>query len=135
MRSALTGAQVPLFGDGSQTRDFTYVDNVVEANLLAAALPGERVSGWAVNCGAGSRISLLELIQQIEGITGRHVSIEKRPPREGDVRDSQAGLDRAKSVLGYSPHVSLEEGLRRTWSWMQMTSGERDSTPVFSDSR
>jgi len=135
MRSALTGAKVPLYGDGSQTRDFTYIDNVVEANLLAATQPSERVSGWVVNCGAGTRISLLELIQQIEAVTSRRVSVEKRAPREGDVRDSQAGLERAKSVLGYTPHVSLEEGLKRTWNWMQMTSGERDSAPAFSDSR
>jgi UDP-glucose 4-epimerase len=135
MRSALTGAKVPLFGDGSQTRDFTYIDNVVEANLLAATLPAERVSGWAVNCGAGSRISLVELIQQIEGVTGRRVSVEKRPPREGDVRDSQAGLERAKSVLGYAPHVTLEAGLMRTWEWLRATSAVGDSSAVLSNSR
>ncbi|HJU74633.1 MAG TPA: SDR family NAD(P)-dependent oxidoreductase [Gemmatimonadaceae bacterium] len=131
MRSAMTGQRVPLYGDGTQTRDFTYIDNVVEANLLAGTLPSERVSGWVVNCGADHRASLLELVELIEKVTERRVVIEQRPTREGDVRDSQAGLDRARQVLGYEPHVSLEDGLRRTWTWMQ--SGERAAAPVLSD--
>ncbi len=135
LSSALTGAAVPLYGDGTQTRDFTYIDNVVEANVLAATLPGERVSGWVVNCGAGQRTSLVELIRMIELTTGRRVTVETRPPREGDVRDSQASLERAHAVLGYAPHVSLEDGLRRTWDWLRATSGERDAAPVLSDSR
>jgi UDP-glucose 4-epimerase len=135
MRAALTGAPVPLYGDGKQTRDFTYIDNVVEANLLAAEGPATRVSGWAVNCGAGRRTSLLELIGLIEQLTGRRVAVERQPPREGDVRDSQAGLDRAHAVLGYTPRVPLAEGLQRTWAWLQSTSGARDATPALSDTR
>jgi len=132
MRAALTGSVATLFGDGSQTRDFTFVDNVVAANLLAAAGPADRVSGSVVNCGAGQRTSLLQLVRLIETLTGKTIHVEHRAPREGDVRDSQAGLDRAHAVLGYTPHVSLEEGLRRTWAWIQATS---DTTPVLSDSR
>jgi nucleoside-diphosphate-sugar epimerase len=132
MRAALTGNVATLFGDGSQTRDFTYVDNVVAANLLAATGPAERVSGTVVNCGAGQRTSLLQLIEQIEKLTGKTINVEHRAPREGDVRDSQAGLERANAVLGYTPHVSLQEGLRRTWEWIQATS---DTTPVLSNSR
>ncbi|MEW5915137.1 MAG: SDR family NAD(P)-dependent oxidoreductase [Gemmatimonadota bacterium] len=132
MRAALTGSVATLFGDGSQTRDFTYIDNVVAANMLAATEPAARVSGSVVNCGAGQRTSLLELIARIETLTGKRVAVEHRAPREGDVRDSQAGLDRARAVLGYAPHVSLEEGLRRTWEWIQATS---DTTPVLSNSR
>ena len=135
MRSALTGAAVPLYGDGSQTRDFTFIDNVVEANMLAATGPAERVSSWVVNCGAGQRTSLLELIRAIEGITGKRVTVATHPPREGDVRDSQASLERAKAVLGYVPHVSLDEGLRRTWAWLQTSNGIQDAAPVLSDSR
>ncbi len=133
MRSALSGVTVPLYGDGSQTRDFTYIDNVVDANLLAADGPATRVSGAVVNCGAGQRTSLLQLITHIEEMTGRQVKVEHRPPREGDVRDSQAGLDRARSLLGYTPHVSLAEGLRRTWAWMQTTAGADDATPALFD--
>jgi UDP-glucose 4-epimerase len=132
MRAALTGNVATVFGDGSQTRDFTYVDNVVAANLLAATGPAERVSGAVVNCGAGQRTSLMQLIEQIEKLTGKTVNVEHRAPREGDVRDSQAGLERAHAILGYTPHVSLPEGLRRTWEWIQATS---DTTPVLSNSR
>lgn len=135
MRAAITGDTVPLFGDGLQTRDFTYIDNVVAANLLAAERPGDVVSGAVVNCGAGQRTSLLDLVQHIERITGKRVAVEHRPPREGDVRDSQAGLERAKALLGYEPHVSLEDGLRRTWQWVIETQRNHYTAPVLSDSR
>jgi len=106
-----------LFGDGTQTRDFTYVDNVVDANVLAATVPGERVSGAVVNVGAGARTSLLDLIELVEKITGRELAYQRLPARDGDVRDSLAGLRRAERLLGYQPLVSLAEGLRRTWTW------------------
>ncbi|MGQ0539501.1 MAG: SDR family NAD(P)-dependent oxidoreductase [Gemmatimonadaceae bacterium] len=117
MRAAFTGGTATVFGDGGQTRDFTYIDNVVHANLLAATLPAARVSGSVVNCGAGERTSLLELIALIERISGRALRVQHSPPREGDVRDSQAGMERAERLLGYAPNVGLEEGLRRTWQW------------------
>jgi UDP-glucose 4-epimerase len=117
LRAALTGKTVPLFGDGHQTRDFTYIDNVVQANMLAATQPSERVNGWAVNVGAGQRTSLRELIALAEQLTGRKVGVAERPPREGDVRDSLASLERARRVLGYEPTISLVEGLERTWEW------------------
>lgn len=133
MRAALSGKTVPLYGDGSQTRDFTYIENVVRANLLAAEGPAARVSGSVVNCGAGQRTSLRELISLIEGITERRVTVEQQPPREGDVRDSQADLERARAVLGYIPQISLVDGLRRTWAWMQAASPSRDVTPALLD--
>jgi UDP-glucose 4-epimerase len=118
-RAAQTGEPMGLFGDGRQTRDFTYVDNVIQANVLGATLPTERVNGWAVNVGAGNNVTLLELVRLVGETTGRTIQVVHNPPRAGDVRDSLASLDRARSVLGYDPRVSLDEGLRRLWAWMQ----------------
>jgi UDP-glucose 4-epimerase len=117
--AAAAGRTMKIYGDGLQTRDFTYVDNVVSANVLGATLPASRVSGWPVNVGAGVRTSLLELVQRAEQVTGKPVAVEHAPPRGGDVRDSLAGLERAHTVLGYEPLVGLSDGLERTWRWMQ----------------
>jgi UDP-glucose 4-epimerase len=119
--AARSGGTATVFGDGEQTRDFTYIDNVVAANMLAAYGPTERVNGWVVNAGAGSRISLNELLSLVERITGRPVNREYAPPRAGDVRDSQASLERASKVLGYQPTVDVEQGLGRTWDWFVTT--------------
>ena len=117
LNCALTGETAHVNGDGEQTRDFTYVDNVVAANCLAAAGPADRVNGWVTNAGAGGRMSLNALLTAVEKVTGKPVAREYGPPRAGDVRDSQASLERAGRVLGYVPEVGIEEGLRRTWSW------------------
>ena len=119
LRAALEQREAALFGDGLQTRDFTYVDNVVDANILAAATPGEAVSGSVVNVGAGAQTSLLGLIELVEQITGRRLAYQRLPAREGEVRDSLASLERAERLLGYRPHVTLAEGLARTWAWCQ----------------
>jgi UDP-glucose 4-epimerase len=119
LTALIEGHPANVYGDGYQTRDFTYVDNVVDANLLAAMAPADRVSGHAVNVGAGQRTSLRELVEVIEAVTGHSLPIEKLPARLGDVLDSLAGLERAHAVLGFSPSVTLEEGLRRTWAWVQ----------------
>src|SRR6266550_3442611 len=115
--AVLEQGEAKLFGDGTQTRDFTYVDNVVDANVLAATVPEERVNGAVVNVGAGARTSLLDLIELVGKITGRELAYQRLPAREGDVRDSLAGLRRAERLLGYQPLISLAEGLRRTWTW------------------
>src|SRR5438445_6607215 len=115
--AALEQRVATLFGDGSQTRDFTYVDNVVDANVLAATVPGELVNGAVANVGAGVRTSLLDLIELVGKITGRELAYQRLPAREGDVRDSLAGLRRAERLLGQQPLVPLPEGLRRTWIW------------------
>ena len=119
LRAALEQGEATLFGDGMQTRDFTYVDNVVDANILAATAPGETISGSVVNVGAGGRTSLLGLIELVEKITGRRLAYQRLPAREGEVRDSLASLERAERLLGYRPHVSLAEGLGRTWAWFE----------------
>jgi UDP-glucose 4-epimerase len=116
-RAVLTDTPVTIFGDGRQTRDFTYVDNVVDANLLGALGDAQRVSGHVVNIGTGSRISLLDLIALAEDVTGRRVTVRHMPERAGDVRDSQADLDRARAVLGYEPKVAVREGMARLWEW------------------
>ena len=116
-RAILTETPMTIFGDGRQTRDFTYVDNVVDANVLAATGPGDKVSGHVVNVGTGNRISLLDLVALAEDITERRVEVRHLRERAGDVRDSQAGLDRARDVLNYQPHVSIRDGMARLWSW------------------
>jgi UDP-glucose 4-epimerase len=111
--------EATLFGDGTQTRDFTYVDNVVDATVLAATTPGERVNGSVMNVGAGTRTSLLDLIELVGKVTGRTLVYRRLPARSGDVHDSLAGLRRAERLLGYQPLVSLAQGLRRTWTWFE----------------
>lgn len=117
LRAALEGGVATVYGDGLQTRDFTYVANVVAANLLAATQPAATVSGHACNVGAGDRVSLRRLLELIEEVTGRTVRWQAVAARVGDVRDSQAGLNRAREVLGYEPRVSLTQGLQATWDW------------------
>jgi UDP-glucose 4-epimerase len=118
LQAALEGRPAVVYGDGQQTRDFAFVDDVVDANILAASAPGAVASGCVVNVGAGMRTSLLELIAMISDITGRELGSVFQPPRSGDVRDSVASLDRAARVLGYEPRILLPEGLRRTWAWL-----------------
>lgn len=117
IEAVLTGTPPRINGDGSQTRDFTYIENVVGANLLAAEAP--EAPGQIMNLGNGGRTSLLELLELIGKVTGKPVNPEFGPVRAGDVRDSQADIDRAVSILGYRPTVDLEEGLRRTVAWFQ----------------
>jgi len=118
LQSALQGTPAQVYGDGQQTRDFTYVENVVDANILAATAPAESANGVVVNVGAGRRTSLLELISVIGGIIGRQLGYILQPARAGDVRDSLASMERAQRVLGYRSRVSLEDGLRHTWDWL-----------------
>jgi UDP-N-acetylglucosamine/UDP-N-acetyl-alpha-D-glucosaminouronate 4-epimerase len=134
LAAALRGTPAQLLGDGSQTRDFTYVDNVIAANLLAASRPAEVASGHPVNVGAGARTSLRDLVALVRTVTGRDVATEELPPRAGDVRDSLASLERIERLLGYRPEVGLEEGLRRTWNWL-ITAAQPGATSDGSTSR
>jgi UDP-glucose 4-epimerase len=107
------GERPLIYWDGLQTRDFTYVDNAVAANL-AAMRSAQPLAGAALNVGTGGRVSLLDLVAAINRVLGTDLSPRFEPPREGDVRDSQASLDRIRAALGYEPVVDFEEGLRRT---------------------
>jgi nucleoside-diphosphate-sugar epimerase len=107
--------QPVVFGDGEQTRDFTYVDNAVQANLLACE--AATASGCVFNIGTGDRISLNQTLQQFRRISGKKLEAKYEPPREGDIRDSQADISKAVEFLGYQPTVRFEEGLERTFEW------------------
>jgi UDP-glucose 4-epimerase len=115
--AALRDRPPVVHGDGGQTRDFTYVENVVEANLLAAASPAGRVAGRVFNVAAGRETSLLDLLDLIGRIVGREVRPTHGPPRAGDIRRSVASVEAARAAFGYAPRVDLEEGLRRTIEW------------------
>jgi UDP-glucose 4-epimerase len=113
--AALQGATVTVHGDGLQSRDFTYVENVVAANLLALDAAG--VDGLTCNVGCGGRFTLLELITEIEAASGRRLRVEHSPPRPGDVPHSQAAIEVARERLGYEVVVPFEEGIRRSVAW------------------
>jgi nucleoside-diphosphate-sugar epimerase len=115
MLAVIQGQQPVVYGDGEQSRDFTYIDNVVDETLRACEADG--ASGLVFNGGTGSRITLNEVLNMLEKVTGKKVQAKYDPPRVGDIRDSQADISRARKVLGYEPLVDFEEGLRRTWDW------------------
>jgi nucleoside-diphosphate-sugar epimerase len=117
LETLLQGGRPTVFGDGEQTRDFTYIADVVEANLLAATAPAA-VSA-AVNIGRGERISLNSILRTMCELLGVAVAPEYGPPRAGDVRDSQADISLARRLLGYDPVVPLAEGLARTLDALQ----------------
>ncbi len=117
MSAAARGEEFTILGDGHQSRDFTHVRNAVHANLCAAESPAPRCNAAVVNVGAGARTSLLDLVRHVEGIAGKAIALRFDPPRPGDVRDSLAGLDRARIRLGYAVQVPLGEGLQETWDW------------------
>jgi nucleoside-diphosphate-sugar epimerase len=111
----LGGTQPTVYGNGEQSRDFVYVQNVVEANLLAAEATG--APGLAINVGTGARFTLNQTLALLERITGRPARANYASPRDGDIRDSQADVGLAQQALGYQARFAFEEGLRRTWEW------------------
>ena len=117
--TALLEGRVPtVYGDGGQTRDFTYVANVVDGVLRACEAPG--VAGEVINVATAGRISLNHLLQTINQIVGTNITPNYAETRAGDVRDSQADISKAAALLGYEPLVSFEEGLRRTLEWCRV---------------
>jgi len=118
----LRGAAPTVYGDGGQSRDFTYVSNVVRANLLAATAPG--VAGRVFNVACGQRCTLLDLIAALDEALGTHVAPVYAAPRPGDVRHSLADVTAAQEALGYRTEVDLREGLRRTVAWYRQSLAE-----------
>jgi nucleoside-diphosphate-sugar epimerase len=112
LTALLTQQRPVVFGDGEQTRDFTYIENVVQANLLAATAP--HASGAAMNIGCGERVSLNTVLHIAGELLGVRVEADYREPRPGDVRDSLADISKASRLLGYTPVVNFREGLART---------------------
>jgi UDP-glucose 4-epimerase len=116
-RQMLAGEQPTVFGDGEQSRDFTYIDNVVDANLLASSAPSERVSGQTMNIAAGCSFKLNEIVEILRELTGYSGAVAYRTPRPGDNRASLADIRLAERVIGYRPQVSFRAGLARTVQW------------------
>ena len=114
------GTAPTIHGDGEQTRDFTYVANVVDGVLRAVESP--RAAGEVINVATGFRISLNRLLAIVQEIAGRSLQPRYGPARAGDVRDSQADIGKAAQLLGYRPTMPLEEGLRRTLAWFTANS-------------
>ncbi len=112
---ALKGEPLPIEGDGGQTRDFTYIDDVVDANI--SALTREGVPTAAVNIAYGQRTSVLELANVVIKATGSASKVSHKPPRKGDVRDSLAALELAKKHIGYDPGFDISRGLKETAAW------------------
>ena len=118
--SALCEERRPkIYGDGSQTRDFTYVANVVDGVLRACHAEG--ASGEVINVATGGRVSLNQLFGVVRDLVGASVEPVYDEPRAGDVRDSQADIGKARRILGYEPRVSFEEGLQKTVAWFRAT--------------
>jgi nucleoside-diphosphate-sugar epimerase len=123
MLAILEGESPVVYGDGEQSRDFTYIDNVVDETLRACEASG--ASGKVFNGGTGVRITLNDVLKLLEKITGKKVQARYDPPRTGDIRDSQADISLARKVLGYEPLVHFEDGLKRTWEWYKGAYGKK----------
>jgi nucleoside-diphosphate-sugar epimerase len=117
----IEGRQPVIYGDGEQTRDFTYVANVVDGVLRACEAP--KAAGEAINVACGLRISLNELLRTMNKIVGTDLQAIYKEARAGDVRDSQADITKARTLLGYTPLVGLEDGLRHTLEWCRTQTG------------
>jgi UDP-glucose 4-epimerase len=120
MKAALTGNAPTIFGDGEQSRDFTYVEDVAALCRKAASAPG--VAGKVYNAGNGERYSLNAVWDLVQNIAGVDLPAKYGPPREGDVRHSQADTTAARRDLGHAPGFTIEEGLRRTFEWYRTQS-------------
>ncbi|HEY4709707.1 MAG TPA: SDR family oxidoreductase [Candidatus Acidoferrales bacterium] len=123
MLAVIEGEAPVVYGDGEQSRDFTYVENIVDETLRACEAPG--ASGKVFNGGTGARITLNDVLRQIEKITGKKLRAKYEPARTGDILHSQADISLARRVLGYEPRVLFEQGLKRTWDWYNAAYGKK----------
>jgi UDP-glucose 4-epimerase len=130
----LRGEQPTIFGDGEQSRDFTYIDNAVEANLLACEAPASDAAGQVFNIATGRRITLNETVKMLQGMTSYSGEAKSAPERGGDIKHSLADISKAEVHLRYRPKVNFEDGLRRTVDWYRKayTSDLRPQTSDFS---
>jgi UDP-glucose 4-epimerase len=115
MKSAIEGKKYEINGDGSTARDFTFIDNVVHANLLA--LEADTLNGEVINVACGSKYSLNQLVSAIDKVAGVNLPVKYGPSRMGDVKFSLADISAAKKLLGYEPQIQFEEGIQRTFEW------------------
>ncbi|MGZ4834893.1 MAG: SDR family oxidoreductase [Terriglobales bacterium] len=115
--SMLRGEQPTIYGDGEQSRDFTFVENVVDANLRACMAPPQQVAGRAFNAATGRRVTLNQMYAELQKLTGYSGPAEYGPERVGDIKHSHADISRIQAAIGYKPVVAFEEGLRRTVEW------------------
>lgn len=123
MLAVIEDEQPVVYGDGEQSRDFTYIQNIVDETLAACDAQG--ASGMVFNGGTGARVTLNQVLQMLEKITGKRIQAKYDPPRTGDIRDSQADISLARKILGYQPSVHFEEGLQRTWQWYKSAYGKK----------
>jgi UDP-glucose 4-epimerase len=118
----LSGQQPTMFGDGEQSRDFTYIDNAVDANLLACKAPAGKVAGKVFNVATGRRVTLNEIFRFLQSLTSYNGFPLHAAERGGDIKHSLADISQAEQCLGYKPTVDFEEGLRRTVDWYRSQS-------------
>ena len=119
IEAMLSGKEIFIDGDGSQTRDFTYIDNAVQANIKAMFSDNPQSYGKVFNIAAGRNISLLQLAELLGKITGYNKPPQHRPPRKGDIRNSLADISMAEMNFGYQPEINVEEGLQKTVEWFR----------------
>ncbi|HVP52512.1 MAG TPA: SDR family oxidoreductase [Terriglobales bacterium] len=125
----LKGEQPTIFGDGEQSRDFTYIDNVVAANLLACSAPAAQVAGRVMNAATGSRITLNKTFEILKEMTGYSGSVRYGPERAGDIKHSLADISLAAKLMGYKPVARFEEGLARTVAWYRRQAARPVAVP------
>jgi UDP-glucose 4-epimerase len=121
IQQMLEGTRPTIFGSGEQGRDFTYIDNVVSANLLACAAPAEKVAGKVFNAACGGQHTLKEIYQLLAKLIGFDLPPLYGPPRTGDILNSQADISAATEAFGYRPSIGVKEGLERTVEWYRQT--------------
>jgi UDP-N-acetylglucosamine 4-epimerase len=122
MQALLDGEAPVINGDGGQTRDFTYVDNAVQANIKGM-FASKEAANEVFNVACGERISVNDLWEHLSAAAGSDIQPQYGPPRQGDVRDSLADISKARRLLGYEPEVLVQEGLQRTWEWFSSVNG------------
>jgi UDP-glucose 4-epimerase len=115
--AGLTGKGVTIYGDGTQSRDFCFIENTVEANLAAGSAPAADVSGRVFNVACGAATTLNDVVKQLGELLGKRIEITYSPGRVGDVKHSLADITEARTRLGYKAAVSFPEGLKRTTAW------------------